>query len=292
MAEKVNERPGDLGQTETDSAHASIESATVATGLRTIVGDDNIPDRANAAKLGRWLGVLGSVVTIALTAWNVYAKYQIDATEGRLKVGEFAIHERLQGLEESKAKMARYDWVRSHLSDLQDTDRQKRFVSMALIRLALEPREATALFGGLAQSPDQSLQEVGQLGIVNLENEVTGSIEEPTAKQSVGKTFRCSGVVTGLQPGLGLWLAVEKGDGFWPKESRPVVGADNKWTASVFEDGAAGKFSISLFVADQGASKGMQDWLNISAQTGSYREIKSLQGIRRVARIDGLQVIP
>jgi hypothetical protein len=121
---------------------------------------------------------------------------------------------------------------------------------------------------------------------------VSGSIEMPTPHQELGRTFRCSGVVTGLQPGLDLWLAVEKGDGIWPKESRLVPGPDNKWTANVFEDGGLGRFSISLFVADPGASKRIQDWLDDGARTGSYGPMKNPPGTaRRIARVDELSVI-
>jgi hypothetical protein len=260
------------------------------------MAEDKIPDGTSAAKLGAWVGVAGAVLTIALTVWNVHTKDRIDATEERLKARETELHERAQVVEESKEQVARYAWVRSLFRDLKARDVQDRTLSLGLIRLALKPEEAKALFAGLVQSSDKSFQEAGQKGLANLENEaslkVTGSIEEPTPEQSVGKTFRCSGVVTGLQPGLGLWLAVEKGDLIWPKESRPVPGPDNKWTVNLFEDGGPGKFSIALFVADQEASKRIQAWLDEGARTGSYVDMKNLQGARRIARIDGLSVIP
>jgi hypothetical protein len=121
---------------------------------------------------------------------------------------------------------------------------------------------------------------------------VTGSIEEPTPNQKVCKTFRCSGVVAGLQEGLSLWLAVEKGVRIWPKESRPVPGTDNKWTVYLFEDGGSDNFSVALFIADQRASKRIQAWLDEGARTGNYVEMKNLQGARRIVRIDGLSIIP
>jgi hypothetical protein len=215
--------------------------------------------------------------------------------EERLKARETELHERAQVVEESKEQVARY-MVRTLFPYLKVGDVQDRTLTLALIRLALKPEEAKALFAGLTQSSDKSLQEAGQKGLANLENEashnVTGSIEEPIPNQNVGKTFRCSGVVTSLQPGLGLWLVVEKGDGFFPK-ARPVPGSDNKGTIKdVFEDGGSGKFSIALFVADQGASKRMQAWLDEGAQTNTYVAMKNLQGAKRIARIDGLSVIP
>jgi len=51
-------------------------------------------------------------------------------------------------------------------------------------------------------------------------DKVTASFTKPQPNQAVGRTFRCSGVVTGLQPGLNLWLAVEAGNLVWPKENK------------------------------------------------------------------------
>jgi len=132
---------------------------------------------------------------------------------------------------------------------------------------------------------------------LDLMAKVSGSIEIPTQNEKVGKTFRCAGVITGLEPGLDLWLAVEKGDGIWPKEGRLVPGPDNTWTTNVFEEGRfeegrSDRFSIALYVADPGASKRIQDWLDEGARTRSYEPMKNLQGARRIARIDNLSVIP
>jgi hypothetical protein len=258
--------------------------------------------RTSAAKLGSWVGVVASVVmtvatvvTITLTVWNVHTKDRIDETVLGLNV-------RAQDLEEAKEKIVRYGFVGTLIPKLKSADEQDRTLNLALIRLALTPEEAELLFAGLAHSGDQSLHAAGQTGIANLENEaslkVTGSIEKPTPDQNVGKTIQCSGVVTGLQPGLSLWLAVEKGASVYPKEGRPVPGPDNKWTASIFEDGKlttgppdSNKFSIALFVADQEANKRIQTWLDDGNRTRSYDDMKDLRGARRIARIDGLSVV-
>jgi|HubBroStandDraft_5_1064220.scaffolds.fasta_scaffold249981_1 hypothetical protein len=121
-------------------------------------------------------------------------------------------------------------------------------------------------------------------------DKVTGSIEAPAPNARVSKTLSCNGVVTGLQTGLDLWLAVEKEDRIWPKESRPNPGPDNKWAVTLFEDGAADPFSIALYVTDYSASKHIKTWLNNGAATGSYPELKCMPGARRLARVDGLLV--
>src|ERR1039458_4952734 len=75
-------------------------------------------------------------------------------------------------------------------------------------------------------------------------DKVTGSISNPQPDETVRRTFKCAGVVTGMQPRLSLWLAVELGDLVWPKESKVAPDQDNKWSATVFEDGATETFAI------------------------------------------------
>jgi hypothetical protein len=121
---------------------------------------------------------------------------------------------------------------------------------------------------------------------------VTGSISNPQPDQAVGRTFECAGVVTGMQAGLTLWLAVEVGDRVWPKESRVTPGADNKWSATVFEDGIAQAFAVALFVADSRANKFMGKWLETGRTTGMYPELRGIPRARRIARVDGLHLNP
>jgi hypothetical protein len=99
-------------------------------------------------------------------------------------------------------------------------------------------------------------------------------------------------VVTGMQPGLSLWLAVEVGDLVWPKESKVAPDQDNKWSATVFEDGATETFAIALFVADSKVDKRIGKWLEAGRSTGNYSELKGIPGARRIARVDGLRLKP
>src|SRR5262249_31917835 len=108
--------------------------------------------------------------------WNVHTKDRIDAAEERLKARETELHERAQEVEESKEQVARYTWVRSLFPDLKSRDVQDKTMSLALIRLALKPDEAKALFGGLALSTDRNLQEAGQKGLANLQVEASNDL--------------------------------------------------------------------------------------------------------------------
>jgi hypothetical protein len=121
-------------------------------------------------------------------------------------------------------------------------------------------------------------------------DKVAGSFTEPRLKDVVGRTIQCSGEVTGLQPGLSLWLAVEAGDFVWPKEGRILLGAANQWSVPVFEDGRTDEFAVSLYVTDANADRRIKDWLDAGQRTGKFTELRSIPGARRLARVDGLRL--
>ena len=121
-------------------------------------------------------------------------------------------------------------------------------------------------------------------------DKVTGSIDEPQPNTTVPRTFKCSGVVTGMQPGLSLWLAVEVGGLVWPRESKVDPDRDNRWTAQVFEDGASEVFAVALFVGDPKVRKRIVKWLEAGRQSGTYADLRGIPGARRIARVDGLRL--
>ena len=121
---------------------------------------------------------------------------------------------------------------------------------------------------------------------------VDGTIKRPTRGQGVWPTFRCSGVVSGMAPGFNLWLGVEVGGLVWPKENRVVVGRDNKWSATVFEDGAVDEFAVGLFLVDAAVDRWLVKWLERGRRTGNYAELKGIPGerTRRLHRVEGLRL--
>ena len=121
-------------------------------------------------------------------------------------------------------------------------------------------------------------------------DKVTASFNEPQPNEAVGRTIRCAGVVTGLQPGLNLWLAVEVGNLVWPKENKVLPDETNKWCVPIFEDGVTEQFAVSLFVADTSADRRIKEWLEAGRRTGKYSELPGIPGARRLARIDGLRL--
>ena len=121
-------------------------------------------------------------------------------------------------------------------------------------------------------------------------DKVTGHFNEPKPNEAVGRTIRCSGIVTGLQPGLNLWLAVEVGDLVWPKENKVLPDEATKWDVPIFEDGVTQQFAVSLFVADTSADRRIKEWLEAGRRSGKYSELRGIPGARRLARVDGLRL--
>ena len=119
-------------------------------------------------------------------------------------------------------------------------------------------------------------------------DKVTGSFNEPKSNEAVGRTIQCSGIVSGLQSGLNLWLVVEAGDLLWPKETK-VLPNEDKWCVPIFEDGVTEQFAVSLFVADTSADRRIKEWLEAGRRTGQYSELRGIPGARRLARVDGLR---
>ncbi len=119
---------------------------------------------------------------------------------------------------------------------------------------------------------------------------VKGDITSPAASQSVPRAFRASGSVSDVGADVHLWLAVEVNGLIWPKEGQIFADESGSWTATIFEDGATDLFSVSLLAADRRAHKKIEAWLNSGKRSGMYKELDSLPGTRRVARVDGLRL--
>lgn len=117
---------------------------------------------------------------------------------------------------------------------------------------------------------------------------VEGSIKEPSPNQIVDTTFLCSGRAAGLESGLHLWLAVEIDGRLWPKEGEVSVHGDGSWSKTIFEEGKAAEFSLSLWAVDARGDRHVRDWFKECDRTGNYRELLRTSGMQRLARIDGL----
>jgi hypothetical protein len=115
------------------------------------------------------------------------------------------------------------------------------------------------------------------------------TIDDPSRNQTVLRTIHCSGSVIGVRPNMRLWLAVETNDFIWPKEGGVRTDRD-RWSATIFEDGATKKFSLALLVANPEADRFIRKWLDDGRRTGVYAELKGIPGADRITRIDGLRL--
>jgi hypothetical protein len=115
------------------------------------------------------------------------------------------------------------------------------------------------------------------------------TIDEPRPNQTVIRTIHCNGSATSVQPDMHLWLAVEANGLVWPKEGEVHVDKD-RWSATIFEDGATKKFSLALLIANPDADTCIRTWLEEGRRKGEYAEMKGIPGTKRLARVDGLRL--
>lgn len=134
---------------------------------------EETPTRAHplADRITLWTGIVGTALTVVLTAWNAYTKTQIDQREASLRDLELKLKERSAGLEESRERVDRYKWVLGLFPDLTNSNAQKRNFTVSLIRLALTQDEASQLFTGLQTSTDTALSALGTTAIASIEIE-------------------------------------------------------------------------------------------------------------------------
>ena len=155
------EEPG--AAPELDQSTKALKSPVQA--QESAAGPLRAPTLTKPARLGQWIAVLGSLVTIAFTVVSVYTKNQIDQKEEQLRAEEIRVRERTAGVDESKEKVERYKWVFTLLTSLGNgEDATKQSFTIGLIRLALTKDEAEQLFAGFRFSSNQELRTVGEQG--------------------------------------------------------------------------------------------------------------------------------
>lgn len=117
---------------------------------------------------------------------------------------------------------------------------------------------------------------------------VKGRISQPHLSEEVDDVIPCSGWVEGLGSNLHLWLAVESKGCIWPKEGEIFADHDGSWSKTVYEDGAADSFHLSLLVADKKANRRIRAWLDKCDETGNYSQLQGRAGLRRIDRVNDL----
>jgi hypothetical protein len=68
------------------------------------------------------------------------------------------------------------------------------------------------------------------------------------------------------------------------------VDKEDRWSATIFEDGASKEFSVALLIANSEANKVIRAWLEKGRRKGEYALMRRISGTERLARADGLRL--
>lgn len=150
-------------------------------------------------------------------------------------------------------------------------------------------KESEAKLRELRVKLDDFIKSREQLSLVsgNISSPADGSVLRSTFDGGIVRsTFDCSGTAEGFAQGVHLWLAVELNGLMWPRDRHLRVSSDGQWSAKVFQDGKASKFSLVLIAADEVAHAKIVDWLQRGQRDGKYGELKTVEGIVRLDRKD------
>ena len=141
-------------------------------------------------KITPWVGVASSILAIGLTIFNTQTQSRLASEELSFKTRsaefESEVKKRSQNLEESKEKTERYRFVHSMSAGLADKDKNKKEVTINLIRLALSDDEESSFFSGLAQSTDSELQNAGKTGVQISKEVKRSSLQSALEKEREG----------------------------------------------------------------------------------------------------------
>ena len=134
-----------------------------------------------------------------------------------------------------------------------------------IARKSIQPdRNSTGTTTGLRQHSDDD-RTGGNNGTVD--GNVAGEIHTPSEGQTIGAQFAAAGTID-LPSGAVGWLAVRKGNLYWPKE--PAINRSGSWQITVFEGGPRGRFDLVLIAVVSGTDREINGWFNRALDTGSY----------------------
>ncbi len=127
-------------------------------------------------KLSIWIGIISSVITIALTILNYNLNREIETTRLRLDEMEMELKAKTHDLDVSREKTDRYEFVYKILPDILKKDQTQVTLTTNLITLALTDEEAKKLFVGLSNSEDEKVQNIGKTAIEGIAREKSNYI--------------------------------------------------------------------------------------------------------------------
>lgn len=122
-------------------------------------------------KLSIWIGIISSVVTIALTILNYNLNKKISEAEIEISRIETELKQKSLELDASREKTERYEFVYKVLPDILNKDKTQVVLTTNLISLALTEEEANKLFVGLSNSDDEKVQSIGKTAMKGIARE-------------------------------------------------------------------------------------------------------------------------
>ena len=121
-------------------------------------------------KIGAWIGLISTSITILLTVLNYQLNSRLQEAEAALKNAEASLTIVKTELEVSREKTERYEFVNKLLPDLLVEDSTRVILTSNLITLVMSEEEAKKLFAGLSSSKDQKAQAAGRTGLETFKN--------------------------------------------------------------------------------------------------------------------------
>lgn len=116
-------------------------------------------------KISVWIGITSSIITISLSVLNYNLNEKIQQTEMTIRAIETNLKLKAHELEVSKEKTARYEFINKLMPDLLKQDKNQVILTTNLIALALNEEETANLFRGFANSEQENIKTLGEIGI-------------------------------------------------------------------------------------------------------------------------------
>jgi hypothetical protein len=122
-------------------------------------------------KIGAWVGVIASVVTIVLTVMNYQLKSDLEKAKLDLEAARTEIERTKAQIEQSRERTERYEFVNGLLPDLLKDNAEMVTLRTNLISLVLKEDEASRLFAGFAASSEKAIKKAGDAGMKAVEGQ-------------------------------------------------------------------------------------------------------------------------
>jgi hypothetical protein len=121
----------------------------------------------------------------------------------------------------------------------------------------------------------------------------TGSIQHPSAGETVGRSFIVSGELGEIPKDYHIWIGIEIGALLWPKEPE-VSRNDRRFSIKIVEGGNPpnGRFSLTLFQVFQEGHQNIANWIETGRNTGEWPglDVHNLIGFSQLDRVDDLRL--